>query len=91
MLAAAHLPFRDHLGGNIGKVVVPVGKVVVHNHVKPSRIVGNRGFRAWLSAPKNREITVCDCAWAPELGQHFQMKRVARERARLIKLGQLKG
>jgi hypothetical protein len=32
---------------------LPPGHVVVHNHVRPSRRLGNRGFRAWLAAPND--------------------------------------
>ena len=63
------------LAGNVAKVVVPIGQVVVHNHIKPARIIGARGFRAWLESRKAKNITVCDCGWAPELGQHFRVRR----------------
>lgn len=48
---------------------IPAGRVVVHNHVNPSNVLGTRGFRAWLDAPSRFER--CDCAWAPELGEHY--------------------
>lgn len=53
--------------------VVPAGQVVVHNHVKPTRQLGTRGFRAWLAAPDPERLEVCDCGWAPGLGQHFRI------------------
>jgi hypothetical protein len=36
----------DYLRANIGKVVVPVGKVVVHNHIAPARRLGTGGLAA---------------------------------------------
>lgn len=50
--------------------VVPRDQVLVHNHVRPTRHLGSRGFRAWLTAPDPRRLDVCDCAWASELGPH---------------------
>ena len=52
---------------------VPEGKIVVHNHVRPSRRLGSRGFRAWLSAP-DEKYEVCPCQWATELGTHYRVK-----------------
>jgi hypothetical protein len=59
--------------------VVPPGKVLVHNHVRPTRELGLRGFRAWLSKPDPSELEVCDCSWAPGLGEHFRVKRLSGE------------
>jgi hypothetical protein len=53
---------------------IPAGKVVVHNSVRPTRRLGSRGFRAWLSTPTGR-LVACDCAWAPELGIHYRIER----------------
>jgi hypothetical protein len=53
---------------------IPDGQVVVHNHVRPTtRRLGSRGFRAWLAEP-NERLVVCDCGWAPELGEHYRSK-----------------
>ena len=30
---------------------VPLNRVLVHNTVRPTRRLGSRGFRAWLSCP----------------------------------------
>jgi hypothetical protein len=49
---------------------VPSGLVLVHNHVRPVRRLGARGFRAWLSPPSD-QLSPCPCGWAPELGHHF--------------------
>lgn len=56
---------------------VPVGRVLVHNHVRPTRRLGSRGFRAWLSPPDPDRLSVCDCGWAAELGTHYRVKRPA--------------
>ena len=53
---------------------VPSGKFVVHNHVRPTRRLGSRGFRAWLAEPSPR-YEVCPCEWAPELGAHYRVNR----------------
>jgi len=65
--------------------VVPGDKVLVHNmpagHVTakwPTRRLGSRGFRAWLSPPDLATLEVCPCGWAPELGQHFRVAAAAR-------------
>jgi hypothetical protein len=55
---------------------VPAGCVVVHNNVRPTRRLGSRGFRAWLSLPDPATLEVCPCAWAQELGQHFRVSRL---------------
>ena len=60
---------------------VPDGRVLVHN-VRPTRRggsrgflpLGSRGFRAWLAEPSDR-LAVCGCDWAPELGEHYRVKR----------------
>lgn len=58
---------------------VPAGRIVVHNHiVPPSKILGVRGFRAWLASTKDAAGYVkCDCDWAPHLGAHYRVERVA--------------
>jgi hypothetical protein len=61
--------------------VLPADRVLVHNHVRPTRRLGSRGFRAWLSPPSER-LTVCRCGWAAELGQHFRVKLIQRSRLR---------
>jgi len=48
---------------------IPAGRVVVHNHVRPTRTLGNRGFRAWLGYAG--DAVPCDCGWAPELAVHY--------------------
>jgi hypothetical protein len=56
--------------------VVPSGKVLVHSHVRPTRTLGSRGFRAWLSSPDPTTLEVCGCDWAPGLGQHFRVRAI---------------
>src|SRR5262245_48385404 len=50
--------------------VIPDGSVLVHNHIRPTRRLGSRGFRAWLQTPFTTKVLPCDCGWAGELGQH---------------------
>jgi hypothetical protein len=53
---------------------VPAPDVVVHNHVRPVSPLGLNGFRAWLEVPR-AGIEVCPCAWRPEIGPHYRVKR----------------
>ena len=53
---------------------VPAGRFVVHNHVRPARRLGSRGFRAWLTSTPD-QLEVCGCPCAPELGQHYRVAR----------------
>ena len=59
--------------------VLPAGKVLVHNQVKPTRRIGSRGFRFWLSTPEDRTLERCDCRWAPELGTHFRVRHTLHD------------
>jgi hypothetical protein len=54
---------------------VPPDRWLVHNHVRPTRWLGSRGFRAWLEPPGSERLEVCDCDWAPELGVHYRVSR----------------
>jgi hypothetical protein len=49
---------------------------VVHNHVRPARRLGTRGFRAWLAVPDERLVEPCGCSWAPEVGEHDRVRRI---------------
>jgi hypothetical protein len=44
----------------------PAGRVVVHNVVRPARVLGDRGFRAW-TVPESElaagRLEACDCGW----------------------------
>ena len=53
---------------------IPPGKVLVHNHVQPTRRLGWRGFRAWLADLDADRLVPCACGWAPELGAHYAVK-----------------
>lgn len=57
---------------------VPAGRVVVHSTVRPTRRLGSRGFRAWLSTP-GAHLEPCGCGWAPELGVHYRIRQPWRE------------
>lgn len=54
---------------------IPSGKIIVHNHVKPSRTLGANGFRAWLAEPEP-QYEPCPCRWAPELGTHYRVRGI---------------
>lgn len=49
---------------------IPAGKVVVHNNVRPTNVLGSRGFRAWLE-PASKKLIPCECDWAPALETHY--------------------
>ena len=53
---------------------IPTGMVLVHNNVRPTRWLGSRGFRAWLSPP-SADWEVCRCNFAPELGTHYRVRQ----------------
>jgi hypothetical protein len=50
-------------------------QLLVHNSVRPTRRLGSRGFRAWLT-PRSEigRLEPCSCGWAPELGVHYRVK-----------------
>ena len=57
---------------------IPAKFVLVHNSIRPPpKRIGTRGFRAWLQEPNDR-LEVCPCGWAPELPEHFRIKRCLR-------------
>lgn len=52
---------------------MPADQILVHNSVRPTRQIGRRGFRAWLSPRDHAErYAPCACGWARELGGHFR-------------------
>jgi hypothetical protein len=57
---------------------VPAGRWLVHNHVRPTRTLGARGFRAWLVESETDGVELCACDWAPELGAHYRVRREAQ-------------
>lgn len=52
----------------------PAGRVVVHNHVRPTLKLGSRGFRAWTQV-LNPTVEACRSGWAPSLVKHYRVKR----------------
>jgi hypothetical protein len=52
---------------------VPEGQVLVHNHVRPAKRQGARGFRFWLSTP-DEGLEVCNCGWSPSLPKHYRVR-----------------
>lgn len=53
---------------------IPDGHVLVHNHVRPTRRLGSRGFRVWTQVPTDR-LVARNCGWAPVLGAHCRVCR----------------
>jgi hypothetical protein len=54
---------------------IPAGMAVYHNHVQPTRVLGSRGFRAYLYPVDTVKLihgVPCDCGWAPELPTHYR-------------------
>ena len=56
---------------------VPEGRIVVHNHVRPAKQLGDRGFRAWTEAADTPLRVPCPCGWAPHLAKHYRVDRGA--------------
>lgn len=59
---------------------VPAGWILVHNPVRPRRknqSPNADGFRCWLTAPDSK-YEVCDCGWAPQMGEHFRGREAWR-------------
>jgi hypothetical protein len=61
---------------------VPAGKVLVHNHVRPTVRLGFAGFRAWLDDPDDG-YEVCTCGWAPHL-VHYRVRCDAYSRQKFL-------
>jgi integrase len=51
--------------------------VVVHDYPRLTRRLGSRGVHFWLQ-PGDFTIEVCDCGWAPDLGRHFRVAKLAQ-------------
>jgi hypothetical protein len=66
--------FKNYLGTIPNADEIPASQVVIHNSVRPTRRLGDRGFRAWLAAPDD-PVEPCNCGWAPELGLHCRVTR----------------
>jgi hypothetical protein len=58
---------------------IPEGKIVVHNHVVPSALSGNRGFRHWLADKTEKGNVECPCWWAPQLPVHYRRAAIPYE------------
>ena len=76
---------KRYVGSGVPRVV-PAGKALVHNHVRPvdfdSRTpVAYMGFRAWIQAPDAKALRVCRCGWAPDVPQHYRMAWVKTYKA----------
>jgi hypothetical protein len=56
---------------------VPEGRVLMHNHVRPTTRLGSWGFRAWLDDHVPDNFARCDCGWAPGL-VHYARADVAK-------------
>jgi hypothetical protein len=54
--------------------VVPSNKIIVHNHVRPRRVLGDGGFRAWIADPDDEKYERCTCGWARHLSEHYRIK-----------------
>ncbi|MBW4092179.1 MAG: hypothetical protein HIU82_13875 [Proteobacteria bacterium] len=50
---------------------IPPDCVLVHNRVRPTRVLGARGFHAWVQGADDT-LLACGCGWAAELGQHYR-------------------
>lgn len=58
---------------------VPPYKLLIHNHVQPSRALWRGCFRLWLLDTRRHDVDSvepCPCGFAPELGTHYRVKGV---------------
>jgi hypothetical protein len=53
---------------------IPAGKILAHNPVRHTRNIAMRGFRIWLAPTDTTHYVVCECGFAPELGDHYMAK-----------------
>jgi hypothetical protein len=67
------LELKEYVMGVIPKRVAP-GRILVHNHVKPTSRIGSRGFRCWLDDPNPTHYVVCRCEWAPHQPRHYRVR-----------------
>lgn len=60
---------------SIPRTPIPKGKIVVHNHVRPTALLGGNGFRAWTDVP-DAKYERCRCQWAAGiLKEHYRVRR----------------
>ncbi len=53
---------------------IPEGRVLVHNGVRATRLLGDGGFRAWFADPDDPRLVRCECGWAPEFAEHYTIR-----------------
>jgi len=75
---ADRLRGREYLDyGTLAPAAVRPGRFLVHNHVRPAKRAGTRGFRVWLQ-PSDTDplLEVCQCDYAA--GRPYPHYRVVR-------------
>lgn len=79
-----------YLSSGIPRKPLQDGRVLVHNHVVPQRLLGLNGFRAWTQK-MNERLEVCPCDWAGvDLHGlvHYRVKAaVTKTKARKLRVG----
>jgi hypothetical protein len=64
--------FDDYIALEQWPKEVPAGYLLVHNHIMPTRHIGSRGFRAWLTpvdpARRRFRLALCGCNLAADPG-----------------------
>ena len=78
---AYQLKASDYLYSMTEAEQVPHGRVLVHNRVRPRKILSWEGFRAWTQ-PLDETLEPCACKWAGQSVdghlRHYRTKRAGQ-------------
>jgi hypothetical protein len=78
---AYRIKASDYLHSMAEAEHVPRGRVLVHNRVRPRKILSWEGFRAWTQ-PLDETLEPCACKWAGQNAdghlRHYRTKRAGQ-------------
>ena len=78
---AYQIKASDYLHSMAEAEQVPHGRVLVHNRVRPRKILAWEGFRAWTQ-PLDETLEPCACKWAGQNAdghlRHYRTKRAGQ-------------
>lgn len=79
-------PPRVYLKRHLPRTAPRAPLVLVHNHVRPTRTFGTRGFSAWTE-PHGLDHVLCDCGWARRrIAKHYRMATEAERERRVVEV-----
>ena len=69
-----------YCGRGLPRTVLPDGKFLVHNHVRPVPSLGLNGFRAWVqTGDRDPPLIECKCNFGglknAKLQKHYRVRR----------------